>query len=100
MDLGRCNFNKRRLLIPQRQAVTPQAEFDGISERCSADYFDLGTIAEAHLEQTPFEFPVAANGHDLTGASDTQAVQLARRDTSVAARHVAFLVHDDPRNLP
>jgi hypothetical protein len=87
------------LLIAQREAISSQAEFDGIAQGRAADDFDLCSVTEAHFEQTAAQVRVAADGDDPAAATDAQAVQATgfdragMRTSGEVARFAEFGVH-------
>ncbi len=65
------------LLISQGKAVAAQAKFDRIAEGCSTEDFDLGAVAESHLQKPAAQFLIPAHADDASAAADAQLMQPA-----------------------
>jgi hypothetical protein len=71
------NSNVSGLFISQRKTISPQTKLDGITQRRAAEHFHLRVVAEAHLQESPAQFRIAAHTDDVSAAADAKLVQAA-----------------------
>ncbi len=76
---SRDHFHVLGLLGSEGQAVSAEAELDGIAQRRPANHLDGDSVAEAHLKQSATDIGISGDGDDLSMAPDRQLVQTARR---------------------
>src|SRR5438128_1270956 len=83
------------LCITERQMIAAKTKFDGVTKRSAPDDLDAGAIAEAHFQQAPPHFRLAADRNNHSAASNAKLIQSTSFDRSamIAAGQVTCLLH-------
>jgi hypothetical protein len=90
------------LFIAEGQAVSAEAEFDGVPKGSATHDFNLSTVTEAHFKETPAKLAVAAYGDDPPATTHAQTIKPAcfDRPAMTASREVTRLFLRLHSNLP
>ena len=75
--------------------VTAQAKFDGITQRRTANHFNVDPVAEPHLQQPPPQRLIAIDTHDRAMATNAKLMKRAsvERTAMVTSGKITGFLH-------